>query len=112
MAFHSGQKVVCINAEPMPGTLGWHPATDIPVKGAIYTIRALGKDSFDNPAVKLFEICWRGDTHRGFDDDGYYLATRFRPLTERKNDGEAFVEQLKRDCIPSPTKVKEREGME
>lgn len=37
------------------------------------------------------------------DPDTPFAACRFRPLAERKNDGTAFVEALRRVCLTAPS---------
>lgn len=108
MGFFAGQKIVCVNDSNLPDCLS-------PIaRGAIYTVReARLNPRKDCIGLRLCEIRNNDiDTVMEGRGEPFYSGTRFRPLTERKNDGEAFVEQLKRDCIPSPTKVKEREGVE
>lgn len=114
MAFRIGQRVICIDADDRgqytPGLFRGSLLTGLDGlrEGAIYTVRGVG------PFVG-FPCLWLEEIERPpFLDCGEpgYAIQRFRPLTERKNDGEAFVEQLKRDCIPSPMKVNEREGAE
>lgn len=85
MAFHVGQKVVCVDADPGPG---FHFSEGRPLKhGAIYTIAAVGITHWHRPGVALVEAPrLKGKMFRN---------QRFRPLIERKTDISIFTEMLK-----------------
>lgn len=87
MAFRIGQKVVCVNDQPEPGT-GWELGAELRV-GAIYTIEAVGLTRVGNPGVLVAEA----RRYAGFN----YLSSRFRPLTEKKTDISCFTELLDRE---------------
>ena len=93
MSFHVGQRVVCVNDEWQdwwPHYEYWWPHK--PIKGHIYTIRAVRYDPIrKGDGVLLYEIhnperLW-GDGNTG---EGGFMAYKFRPLTERKTDISVF----------------------
>ena len=95
--FYVGQKVVCIESWDGKGC-----ADCIINLHQIYTIeRFYHSNILGVPAVWLVNVA----DHAKTGDKGGYEASRFRPLTERKNDGEAFVRKLKEDCIPKVVEV-------
>ena len=97
MSFHVGQKVVCVDARHTN-------ADDVAelVVGAIYTIRWIGEHSGPShwcgywaPAicVRLEEVRRETDWGRlAFDIP--FLASRFRPIQERKTDISVFTKLL------------------
>lgn len=78
--FRIGQKVVCVNAKPRPGTgwIFWGP----PVVGAIYTVAGHCVSRWGDVCITLSEM------------DGQYRAVRFRPVVERKTDIGIFTRML------------------
>ena len=108
MAFRIGQDIVCIDDEGFSLVQRAHAA--LPVKGSVYRVRSFTA----NGLVLLEGLCNEKfrDFALGYDIEPGFDPARFRPVVSRPNDAEAYVEQLKRDCIPSPTKVREREGVE
>lgn len=89
MTFRVGQKVVCV---AVPG--GGYGDELLPVKGDIYTIRALRVFS-QGEGVALCEI--KNDA-RNYGPDGvheaYFYVGCFRPLVTRKNDISIFTRIL------------------
>lgn len=84
MSFHVGQRVVCVEDQPKPGTI-WSPGT-APEKGRVYTIaRVFTHPSTDGLLVELVEIRRSDATERQWGHRGYG-AYRFRPLDERRLD--------------------------
>lgn len=81
MAFHVGQRVVCVDASPHKGTWARH----LPpyVKGQQYTVTDVWLDKDD----WYGDICVDGETH-------YTSAWRFRPITETKTDISIFTAML------------------
>ena len=94
--FFVGQKVVCVDASiphHIPGVVG------ILCKGEVYTVAKTGVvHPFDMDHLPCIEIIEEHGLHA-------YWAHRFRPLVERKNDGEAFVRKLKKNCMPKQLEV-------
>jgi hypothetical protein len=106
MAYRRGQPLMCIKDDWYHPS-GIDPEHRLPRAGVIYRFREY--DAGDPEFIRLMEI---SNPLLVNGHEVSFWIEHFRPLTERKNDGEAFVEQLKRDCIPSPTKANEREGVE
>jgi hypothetical protein len=77
-SFHVGQKVVCINASGFEDRL---------MEGAIYTVSDVGVD-FGELYLGLEETIAvsPGPLH--------WLATRFRPVVDRKSDISIFTSML------------------
>ena len=75
--FYVGQKVVCVDDVPVMG--GWHPESQSPVEGEIYTITAFGEESPDS-MMRYQAHVWLAEIRNAFDIG--YLARRFRPLTD------------------------------
>lgn len=104
MAFHVGQKVVCVDAALAPrgpikcGVDELHLDLSGLKEGETYTISWAG-DYEDavwhlQPSVRVYEIRRVADMP--------FAAARFRPLVERKTSIEIFQRML------SPKKVRER----
>lgn len=94
MNFHVGQKVVCIDDEAYLGG-EWHGPH--PVKGSVYTVRAVGVRHPmvpEEPCINVEEIMRELDAP--------FLARRFRPVKETNID--VFTAMLN----PSPVKKKEK----
>jgi hypothetical protein len=87
--FHVGQKVVCVN-DSSYAVLGWFPGEGLK-KWAVYTVRGTGVAIDGGPGVGLNELILTGGAK---DQDLYYMASRFRPITERKTDISVFTEIL------------------
>lgn len=95
MTFHVGQKVVCVDDNfpnnAMPTMAVRRP--NLPRAGAIYTVRRVFIETFERGrkrelALHLYEIVnpeasWKGED--GVSEIGF-VATRFRPLIERKTE--------------------------
>ena len=101
--FYVGQKVVCVDTKPLQGYD--FPQIEKPSLNMIYTIAALAINDDNDPVCQLVEL--KRDNAQIINNSWYawYGQFRFRPLTERKNDGEAFVRKLKEDCIPKTVEV-------
>lgn len=103
MAFHVGQKVVCVDAKSKIGR-----RTPL-VRGATYTVRWSGlfanhwTNGVSVPCVRVAEI-----TRPCLDDitneDTPFGSCRFRPVIERKTDISIFTEML----TPKNSRVTER----
>src|SRR5689334_17003316 len=97
MAFHVGQKVVCVDVDPdtfKPPTNEYYFDKLELEKGAIYTVRWFGwfEDEFGGDwCMRVNEICGRRDR---FCEDVPFLAIRFRPVVERKTSIEIFQRML------------------
>lgn len=74
MAFHVGQKVVCVDDVHVTFKTK-HPALE---KGRVYEIASFGKTTRGWPGVHLVDVI------NPFDDVAFYYW-RFRPLTDRKS---------------------------
>jgi hypothetical protein len=89
MTFHVGQKVVCVKAE-------WSDLNGetAPVAGGIYTIRAIITYPDDFAGLLLVEIinAPRYYAEGLFECD--FIATKFRPIVERKTDISIFTAML------------------
>lgn len=74
MSFHVGQRVVCVDDRDL--TEGVHP-----VKGSIYTIRALRwSEWFERQHVLLEEILKQSQLFADGFHEGSFRADRFRPV--------------------------------
>lgn len=101
MAFHVGQRVVCIDGSGLRRSYG-----EIgPETGAVYTVREVG-DPPEWPRTCLLLVEIVNEPHNythGFCEGGFD-ARRFRPLVERKTSIEIFQRML----TPKSKSVKER----
>jgi hypothetical protein len=89
MAFHVGEKVVCVNDGP---TDGGHIVSL--KKGTVYTVQFLcAAENHAEKNVGIFVCGVAEEPRNGFCD--CYNAERFRPLIERKTDISVFTEMLK-----------------
>lgn len=87
---YAGQKVVCIDDEPLPGRI-WEFKNELK-KGLVYTIKNLRIDEDGDLICQLLEVS-RGPMSRAqHGPDCGYLARRFRPVT----DISVFTEILKK----------------
>lgn len=87
MAFHVGQKVVCVS-EPVPSEIQGIKA------GGIYTIRSIERcPLFDVLGFRLEEVLC-GATGLPGHIEGGFRATHFRPVIERKTDISIFTAML------------------
>jgi len=108
--FHVGQKVVCIKEGPWIFELS-HPDWVILYKPAIpryeniCTIREKRILAKDGGLYLRFHEYNNKHAPVNDSDEMSFHAIQFRPLTERKNDGEAFVRKLKEDCLPKKLEV-------
>jgi hypothetical protein len=100
--FTVGQKVVCVDAKGgFTNLLGEIRDTHELSEGAIYTIRTISTwDHGGHPVVvRLQEITERKVPVGCFsvdpDSDSPFLASRFRPLVERKTDISVFTKMLR-----------------
>ena len=89
MSFHVGQKVACVDAAPY-GV--WLCGEEL-VKGAIYTIRAIGP-SFGEMAVQLEEVTRITDSIFSRPGVWGYVVRRFRPLTDTKTSTMAWRPEM------------------
>lgn len=93
MAFHVGQRVVCVNdshnAGKVPGDVYLESRLLI-AKGQVYTIKSIANYAWCKGGIclELLEVPGRG---RG---DFGYAAIRFRPVVERKTDISIFQAML------------------
>ena len=97
MTFRRGQKVACIRDDWFHPLL--HLVPNRPVAKQTYTVRdivcygagrpcGLRLEGLVNPICNVYKA------------EPSFNAEFFRPLVERKNDGEAFVAQLKKIAMP------------
>lgn len=102
MSFRVGQKVVCVDDDP-------HGDNGIfPTKGKIYTIAWSGQWRHPaygdtNPCVHLVEI--KRPASKQIFCVVPYLASRFRPVAERKTDISIFKAMLKDTKAPALVRV-------
>lgn len=88
MAFHVGQKVVCVDDE---NDSNWFSCAYLKA-GRIYTIRQLGETGRGDFGVRLVEAELSAPSYLNGKytncpvKDNFYRASRFRPLTERKSE--------------------------
>ncbi len=100
MTFRVGQPVICIQDNWCHPLL--HLVPHLPVAKRKYVIRSI--ETFHNGTCGLrFEgmvnpLCEYRGIEPGFN------VTHFRPLVERKNDGDAFVANLKKIALPVVSK--------
>lgn len=85
MTFYVGQKVVCVDVGYSETT--GHPARSLKI-GVVYTVAWTYTSRRGNPGVILAEVKPASDRARGF------LASRFRPVVERKTDISVFKAML------------------
>lgn len=83
MAFHVGQKVVCV--DPDTGRGIWCRG-EAPTKGDVYTVAGFGLTSDGAPSLYFREIQRGERTVKYYKYDPGYAAFRFRPAQERKTD--------------------------
>jgi hypothetical protein len=89
MAFRAGMKVVCIDASP-PSDGGSWGASDVPVEGAIYTVRAVV--AHEGCQQLLLNEINRSDLARKlYGPQIGYWAGRFRPVQERKSQTDISI---------------------
>lgn len=101
--FVVGQKVVCVNDEDKDKTYSKYFTyynIAMPTKGEIYTIREVFSTSIGNVGVRLVEIVnpvtpFKNGTGEVHMEMGY-MASRFRPVVEKKTDISIFKEMLNR----------------
>ena len=89
MAFHVGQKVVCVDANP--GRDDWREKWAPLERGAIYQIRAI-VEGYNNITGYGPGLCFQEMQNPISPKSGVefnYMPSRFRPLTERKANMEA-----------------------
>lgn len=89
MAFHVGQKVVCISDFPEI------PQIIRPEKGRIYTVRAL-LDIGTEPSLRVFEIKNAPMNYSNINGsiEPAFVMHAFRPLVARKTDISIFTKML------------------
>lgn len=93
--WHVGQKIVCINAEPMtsPITGRLMPGTGLK-KNHVYTIAAIAALPRPHPVgFKLVGL--------PIPEDAVFYSPRFRPLVERKTDIGVFTAMLNQTPVPA-----------
>lgn len=100
--WHVGMKVVCVDGNP--GFVGHDrsllPGEQFPIEGVVYTIREIGllypASVTRNVLVRLNEIVLPAMRYlqvaRPY--EGAFLASRFRPVQERKTDISVFTAML------------------
>jgi hypothetical protein len=86
MAFHVGQKVVCVNAS-RPARRVYLPDDKLPLTGGIYTVREIS-DSEGTTCLLLNEIINKPRQFREGFCEGAFTASRFRPV--KTTDIEVF----------------------
>lgn len=106
MSFHVGQKVVCVRNEPVGQERKYATGemSQAIFVGKIYTVREIDFRAIHLhgvACVRLKEVVWSVRPSTVGPWESGYPAPCFRPLTERKKDGEAFVEKLKSTCTPN-----------
>lgn len=105
MAFHVGQKVVCVD-----DAIGDHTHLKELILGEIYTIRGNDPESITN-GVLLEEI--RLPIIKPWKLEMSFRASRFRPIVEKKYTTEAGMtilrEILERETIKPPVKASEHQ---
>jgi hypothetical protein len=95
--FHVGQKVVCVSDD-------WHlngerhPMPWLPVVGDVFTIRAIVPNEFQGGVAGLRFAELVLSQHSRFDGngEGAFIATHFRPVTEKPTDISIFTRILDR----------------
>jgi len=93
--FTVGQKVVCVDAFPQ-GRTGFNSCMNGLTEGRVYTVR--GVAVVDPPGLELgAELCiWTEEIYRKhypfWGGETPYLASRFRPVVEKKTDISQFQE--------------------
>jgi hypothetical protein len=97
MAFHVGQKVVCVDDSDM----GWNELLGyaVPMAGQTYTVRDIGP-SLGDPSIisiRLEEVKnhegWTNN-HTAFGEP-HWRASRFRPIVEKKTEtGMAVLREI------------------
>jgi hypothetical protein len=86
MTFRVGQKVVCVNDNGRSLRPSWEI---LPVRGETYTIRCI-----EGRAVRLAEIINDPFPYSEGLGELKFLASRFRPIVERKTDISIFTKML------------------
>lgn len=87
--FYVGQKVVCVEDRGQVNRPEF-----LVKKGVVYTVvRVYKRPVTGTLSLEFFELPPPPEPY-------CFPAKYFRPLQERKNDGEAFVRKLKEDCMP------------
>lgn len=81
MAFHVGQRVVCVNDRPING-----PHLGGLKRGQVYTVSGFGACADGSLGVHVEEIWREGGTP--------FFAHRFRPVVERKTSIAIFEAML------------------
>lgn len=79
--FFVGQKVVCVDALPVPGC-GYPDREIFPIAGEIYTIREVLVNPRGLPVVYLAEIVNPKLKYVEGYKEKWFLARRFRPATD------------------------------
>jgi hypothetical protein len=109
MAFHVGQKIVCINTKRLSDR---ETIARFLSEGAIYTIRKVGECPYApyrkwGPVVWLEEIIVNGGNSERWPDFPF-AALRFRPLVEKSTDaGMAILRDiLDRETIKDDKPIK------
>lgn len=95
MAFYRGQKVVCVDDSHTRHGKRWFPGSEIK-RDTVYTVREVGLDVDGCPGLRLREVILNARTNGRIESDLFYMATRFRPVVERKTDIGVFHEILRK----------------
>ncbi len=108
MAFHVGQKVVCIDANFSPDwhTIPWSTTGTLailPTQGTIYTVRGSKiwhfKDSGDQLGLYLNEVVNPPGNFKWGKMEHPFAAWRFRPVVERNTEaGMAVLRKIADDA--------------
>lgn len=91
MAFYVGQKVEFVGPSLEGYGFGWEI---MPKIGGVYTIREIVSSALGHQGFKLVEIVNRPAQYRQRHDECNFIATRFRPIVERKTDISIFTDML------------------
>lgn len=94
--FVAGDKVVCVDAAPLPGTR-WRD-TDAPTEGQVYTVRRVLEDARGTIVLHLMELERAPEARAAKNDPNLgYIYTRFRPAED--------IEQFRRLVAKVPSKI-------
>ena len=94
MAFHVGQRVVCVDGDFSRKKLR---GETLPIKGVVYTVREAGiHDIYGLPYVRLVEIVNEPQEYRFGVTEACFRASKFRPLDE------ARLDQFRDHLAPAP----------
>jgi hypothetical protein len=107
MMFHVGQKVVCVSDD-------WHLNGErhtfrgLPIVGDVFTIRAIVLNEFQGgvSGLRFAELVLSQHSRFDGNGEGAFIATHFRPVTEKPTDISIFTRILddvsKRETVKCP----------